>query len=188
MKKDCKWCDQEFSYTNKTAKFCGKTCNNRALKGVKIRTVSCKYCERNFTTAKKHQVYCFRCIESTPEHIRRRFIIKDRLSALANMAKSRAKKKELDYNLTSDYLVELWNDQEGSCALSGRKFELGKAEKFRQVHPDAPSVDRIVPSKGYTQGNIRFLTYHCNVCVNEYGDEALIKLMNDIINRRSGRR
>jgi len=104
------------------------------------------------------------------------------------MAKSRAKKKELDYNLTSDYLVELWNDQEGSCALSGRKFELGKAEKFRQVHPDAPSVDRIVPSKGYTQGNIRFLTYHCNVCVNEYGDEVLIKLMNDIINRRSGRR
>lgn len=53
--------------------------------------------------------------------------------------------------------------------------------KKGQVNPNAPSVDRIVPSLGYVQGNVRLITYHVNVALAEFGLGSLIKLSEDVI-------
>jgi hypothetical protein len=34
-------------------------------------------------------------------------------------AKDRAIKKSLEFNITVDYLLEIWNKQKGLCAISG---------------------------------------------------------------------
>jgi len=186
--KVCEYCNDIFKPSRSFQKFCRSICRSRAERGNVVRSRTCSYCEKEFTTANKCQRFCTPCIKSTPEHIRRRSTLDGRLTGLLRMAQNRARKKGLPEDLDINYLMGLWRDQDGVCALSGRKFELGSAKKKRQVHPDAPSLDRIIPEKGYTKGNIRFLTYHCNVCVNEYGDETLIELMKDVFNRRSGRR
>lgn len=91
-----------------------------------------------------------------------------RLNKLLAMAKNRAKTKELPFNITLEYLEELWEEGNGYCALSGIPIELGRAE-FGKVHPYAPSIDREVPSLGYVKGNVRIVCYQMNVALSEFG-------------------
>jgi len=155
---------------------------------MKVGTIKeCVYCQKDFEYGGRSQKWCPPCIKDIPEHVRRSSTVKGRVSKLLWMAKNRAKTKNLEFDLTVDYLLELWENQAGVCVISGRAFQLGMVSKHRQVNPDAPSIDRIIPERGYTKGNVRFLTYHTNVCVNEYGDEVLVKLLEDILAQR-GRR
>ncbi len=91
-----------------------------------------------------------------------------RLNKLLAMAKNRAKTKELPFNITLEYLEELWEEGSGHCALSGIPIELGRSE-FGKVHPYAPSIDREVPSLGYVKGNVRIVCYQMNVALSEFG-------------------
>lgn len=154
---------------------------------MKLGTIkSCDYCGSDFPYEGRGQRFCKSCKENVPEN--RRFVstIDGRIKKLRHMARNRANNKRLPFDLTVDYLLDLWESQEGKCAVSGRELELEYSDKFRQVNPNAPSIDRIVPEKGYTIGNVRFLTYHANICVNEFGDDELYSLIEDI-NARRGR-
>jgi hypothetical protein len=108
-----------------------------------------------------------------------------RVRKLMAMALNRANEKKLPFDLTLDYLIHLWEDSNAACSISYRKFDLEPSGKFAQVNPDAPSIDRIVPEKGYTQGNVRFVTYHVNVALAEFGEEKLRILCKDILNQTS---
>ena len=100
-----------------------------------------------------------------------------------SMAKNRAKDKNLPFDLDVDYLMGLWDGSHGTCEISGRKMDLEPSGKFAQVNPDAPSIDRKIPEKGYVKGNVRFVTYHVNVSLSEFGDEKLLSLCADILNK-----
>lgn len=93
------------------------------------------------------------------------------------MAKNRARAKSLEFDLDRDHLISLWDDQDGCCALTGLKFELGATGIKGQVHPRAPSLDRITPSLGYVKGNIRLITYHMNVALSEFGVQEFENLV-----------
>lgn len=93
------------------------------------------------------------------------------------MAKNRAVNKNLPFNIDGDYLVELWNESEGCCALTGRAFDLSSWGTKGQVNPDAPSVDRIVPHLGYVRGNVRLITYHMNISLSDFGTEIFERLL-----------
>jgi len=103
-----------------------------------------------------------------------------RLNKLLAAAKNRASTKDLPYNLTLDYLVDLWDKQEGVCPISKRKLDLAPYGEKGQVNPNAPSIDKIIPKLGYVEGNVRLVTYHINVALSEYGLEALIQLAKDV--------
>lgn len=94
---------------------------------------------------------------------------------------NRAKTKGLDFDLNHDFLLDLWTLQGGRCAISGRILDLNPYGYKGQVNPNAPSIDRVVPNKGYTKNNIRFVCYQVNVALSEFGDEALKQLCKDII-------
>lgn len=102
------------------------------------------------------------------------------------MAKNRAKTSRVDFNLTTEFLINLWEEQEGRCAISGRKFDLARPRENETVRANAPSLDRIEPSKGYTKGNVRLVCYQVNTALNEYGREALLSLCNDIVKYNTG--
>lgn len=100
-----------------------------------------------------------------------------RLAKLMAMAKNRAKSKPIDFDLTLDHLLDLWESNGGCCELTGIPFVLGRSDKG-VVHPYAPSIDRIEPSRGYTLGNVRLVVYQMNVALSEFGQgqfEELIK-------------
>lgn len=101
-----------------------------------------------------------------------------RLNKLCHMAKHRAKEKDVPFNISAEYLNNLWEIQEGRCAVSGRAFVLEAGSG--RVHPDTVSVDRIVPELGYVTGNVRLVTYHVNVCLSEFGYSALVELLKNI--------
>lgn len=104
-----------------------------------------------------------------------------RISKLLAMAKNRAKTQGLPFNLDADYLLDLWNEQDGLCALTARPFDLERSSEFA-VNPDSASLDKIVPARGYVRGNVRWITYHANVARSEYGDDRLMELARALIN------
>ncbi len=93
------------------------------------------------------------------------------------MAKHRAANKNLPFDIDGDHLVALWEESDGCCALTGRTFDLASWGLKGQVNPDAPSVDRIVPSLGYVRGNVRLITYHMNISLSDFGTEIFEQLL-----------
>lgn len=72
----------------------------------------------------------------------------------------RACKKGLDFDITPEYLMELYTNQNGLCYYSGMKMEI--AIKGNINNYNTLSIDRIDSSKGYVKGNIVL----CCDCVN----------------------
>lgn len=112
------------------------------------------------------------------DYLRNSINYKWRLKKLTHMAKSRAKLKNLPFNLTSDYIIALWEHNSGKCEVTKQTFDLYQYGNKGQVSPRAPSIDRIVPELGYTIGNVRLITYHLNISLSDFGIlefERLIK-------------
>lgn len=104
-----------------------------------------------------------------------------RCRRLCGSAKYRAKKLKILFNLDTPFLINLWEEQQGLCAVSGRVFDLSRPSMEASTRANSPSLDRINPKVGYIKGNVRFVCYQVNTALNEYGEEALISLCKDII-------
>jgi hypothetical protein len=62
-------------------------------------------------------------------------------------------------DLTVAYLLALWDAQGGRCFYSGYPLAVpvgGTRDPF------SPSLDRLVPERGYTRGNVVWATWVCN--------------------------
>lgn len=67
--------------------------------------------------------------------------------------KNRVKKKKIDFDIDSEYMIELWEKQGGKCYYT--KLDMGRTMKQVGFQAwDAPSIDRLDPGKGYTKGNV----------------------------------
>ena len=78
------------------------------------------------------------------------------------VAKSRAVAKGLSFDLTSEYLAELYS---GRCALTGMPILLKKkSDKEKLLH--YASIDRIDNKFGYLQGNVQFVAMGINYMRN----------------------
>lgn len=97
---------------------------------------------------------------------------------LVDNARLRAERLGLPFDLTREWVGE---KLAGTCALTGRKFDLSRPSDGVRANPDAPSLDRIENAKGYTTDNVRLVTVHANVARNEFSDADLLSLAHDII-------
>lgn len=70
-----------------------------------------------------------------------------------NNVKLRAKVKGIPFNITLDDLV--FPD---TCPVLGIPM-IARSGAF---HDNSPSIDRIVPEKGYVKGNVRIISYRAN--------------------------
>lgn len=104
--------------------------------------------------------------------------IEGRCKKLLNGAASRSKSKSLPFDIDLPFLISLWEQQKGKCLISGIPFDLSKSEtKFNKY---APSLDKIIPEKGYVKGNVRLVCWHVNVAIAEYGLDDFIFLCNSV--------
>ena len=93
-------------------------------------------------------------------------------------ARDRANKHNIPFDITLDYLMELWDKQKGMCALSGIEmtFEL----KMGRTHTNV-SIDKIDRTKGYTVGNVQLVCMACNQIKSDMTEEAMYYFCKNIV-------
>ena len=103
-----------------------------------------------------------------------------RAKRIATYARTRAKKLGVPFDLDVEFLIERF--QVGACEVTGIPFVFSGGDGgSKKVHPYSPSLDRIEPSKGYTKGNVRVVTYIYNIARSEYSDEQVLAFARALV-------
>ena len=104
-----------------------------------------------------------------------------------NRIKSGAKNRKLDFDVTPEFLHELYHKQEGKSAISGRKIVLhrhdrtgtGLSQRVSDNKDLIASLDRIDSSKGYVQNNVWWISRRENSCKMDLDIEDLEQFFVD---------
>ncbi len=88
----------------------------------------------------------------------------------------RVKNRNHEYDIDLDYLLELWNKQEGKCIYTGIQMVLPHGVKRGTAF--TASLDRIDSSIGYMKGNVQFTLTAINYMKNDMTHEQTVELIN----------
>jgi len=103
---------------------------------------------------------------------------------ILKMLRDRVKRKPRDFNLTLEYLKEIWDKQNGKCPFTNFDLELRTYKNDSRLNIKSASLDRIDNSKGYVQGNVRFVSVMFNFARNKFSDEEVIEFAQAVIKNR----
>ena len=124
------------------------------------------YAEESLRSKKE----CKPCSNKKTDNCSRGFYEDIRLSWF-NKFKSGAEVRNLAFNLTPEYLWELFKEQDYQCALTG--WPIGWAQ-VGSIH--TASIDRIDSDKGYIVGNVQLVHKDVNMAKQQYSQEYFIEL------------
>lgn len=96
--------------------------------------------------------------------------------------KDRAKKLNLEIDIDIDYLKELWNKQEGKCALS--KINMTNISNKGRILTNL-SIDRIDSKLGYIKNNIQFVCMAVNQMKSDLTLDELYFLCESILKNKN---
>lgn len=104
---------------------------------------------------------------------------KNRVAAAVRAARRRALEKGLPVDIDAEYAQSLF-PADGLCPALGIQMSWGSAEG----RSTSPSLDRIVPSKGYVRGNVQWISHKANsiksdATPEEVGRVAQFLIRND---------
>lgn len=105
---------------------------------------------------------------------------KKRGHALVNIARHRAKSRGMPCELVPEEIQAIIDN--GICELTGIAFDLNTPRAW-----NAPSLDRINSSEGYTKENTRVVLYALNVAANTWGENRILEIASAISKRRKER-
>lgn len=90
----------------------------------------------------------------------------------------RSKEKNIYNDLTLDYLMYLWEKQDGKCALTGMQMTY----KFYEGRVNTNlSVDRIDSAKGYSKDNVQLVCMAANQMKNDLSMEEFINMCASVL-------
>lgn len=93
--------------------------------------------------------------------------------------KRNAQLRKIEFNITIDYLWELFLKQDRKCALSGRELNFGRVTKDKKTK--TVSVDRIDSDRGYVFGNVQWIDKQINIMKNKMNEKYFISLCEEIV-------
>lgn len=98
-------------------------------------------------------------------------------SWILNKAKEGAKQRNHVWNITDEYLWDLFLKQKRKCALSGVQLSFSKESggTKRGRAETTASLDRINSKKGYVEGNVQWVHKVVNMMKNDSLDQEFIK-------------
>jgi hypothetical protein len=105
-----------------------------------------------------------------------------RMKYIHRSALHRARKSGKEFTLTLEQIIDLWNKQEGKCALSGLDMTYDKT-KISNRTPYTISLDRIDSGKGYTYNNCRLIVWALNALIGNFGYESVFPIILACSNR-----
>lgn len=172
---ECQMCGKSFERSEKDYKY--KQLNS---KKPAFCSVSCSVSNRNKSISKE------RCREISGDRIKKLAgNRKDQFSSFRQYLRTagvRSERKGWYFDLTVEYLKDIWEIQKGICPYSGLKMELPENNiQFRNSIKKA-SLDRIDSSVGYIKGNVEFVCVLMNFAKNTYPKEEVLSFMNELKN------
>jgi len=90
----------------------------------------------------------------------------------------RARKNSWQYDIDKEYMLELWEAQEGKCAISGVSLQTSSWSQANK-NPYRASLDRIDNSRGYVIGNVRLVTHWINNAKSTWSDVVFYEFMEN---------
>ena len=82
-------------------------------------------------------------------------------------ARLRAAKKKVPFSLTVDYIQSIIPDE---CPVFKKPFVFGAGKKR---DPFTPALDRIIPIRGYVEGNVQVISFKANAIKSAYTYEDI---------------
>lgn len=95
--------------------------------------------------------------------------------------KARSRASGLPCDVDKYFIDELFIIQDYRCEISG--LPLKPPTRGVGRHPFSPSLDRVVPSAGYTKGNVRLVCMMVNLAMSDWGEENLYRLVEAMAGR-----
>ncbi len=83
----------------------------------------------------------------------------------SNRLKKQYGREPVEFDLTKEFLWELFQNQGGLCAISGAPISIKYI--YQKIRPTA-SLDRIDSLKGYTKDNVHWVHKDINIMKNRY--------------------
>jgi len=90
---------------------------------------------------------------------------------------SSAKRMGREFNLTKEYVSEVWEAQNKQCALTGMELTWKRTAETKGT---TASIDRIDSSKGYIEGNIQIVHKIVNIMKMQHSQEDFIEWCNKV--------
>lgn len=125
---------------------------------------------------------CNRCKQTQNKNARSNYSDEKRLEKILQVrwlnAKDRAKSKNRLFDITKQDLMDLWNKQEGKCAISKipMTFNIDSGR-----NPYNVSIDQINPAQGYTKDNIQLVCMCVNQLKSDFDMNVIINICKNII-------
>ncbi len=91
--------------------------------------------------------------------------------------KRQAKKRKKEFNISIEYLWNLYEEQDKKCALSGLPIIFGRNGHRNET---SASLDRIDNDKGYIKDNVRWVLKDINMIRGKYDNGYFIKLCHAV--------
>ena len=111
------------------------------------------------------QPYCKACRKAAER--------KRPFSKVVRNAKSRALKVDVPFELTEQYLESIWT---GVCPVFQVRMDLPSHRESHKRTPATPSLDRLVPDKGYVPGNVLWISLRANQMKNDGTSDDLFRV------------
>lgn len=145
---------------------CGNICNIRKYRLTTGKSLRCQSC-----ASKSHDL---------PDEFTIRWIgnsIGEVTGTMFSHIRSKARERDMEFNISKEYLSDLFEKQSHKYALSGIPITLSK--KIKSNNPDfsfiTASVDRIDSNIGYVEGNIQWVHKDINRMKMNYNNEYFIQ-------------
>lgn len=98
-----------------------------------------------------------------------------------SLAKARARKEKVSFNLDPLYLERLFIEQDGRCALTGRKMKTNTGESRCSLISDVASIDRIEADGGYVKGNVQWTITGVNYARRNLPLDVFLEICRDVV-------
>jgi len=121
---------------------------------------------------KRRYNYCKDCENRRQKEDRDKFPEK----RLFLLARRRAKVQNVPFNITKDYIKKIW-PKDNKCPIFRTEFKSGIKNKYQ-----LPSLDKIVPLKGYVEGNVAIISFKANQIKSDITDLEIFKKIYDFYN------
>jgi hypothetical protein len=90
-----------------------------------------------------------------------------------------AESRNIKFDVSIEYLWDVYLKQGGKCALSGNLLKFGRVVKDRKTQ--TVSVDRIDSNLGYIEGNVQWVDKRINIMKNKLNELDFFKICKDIV-------
>ena len=91
---------------------------------------------------------------------------------------NRARQRKRVFNLTEEYLQNLWNEQDGKCNYTNIPLLMNKRNSKQK--PNTASLDRIDSNIGYVEGNVQFICYSLNLAKASFSHDEFSEWIHQL--------